>query len=309
VSHKSPMLAERESAHLWSDKLKFPLFGTPKLDGIRCMITTYGTSDNVAVSRKFIPIANNHIRETLSHEILAGLDGELVVGPVNAENVFNQTTGAVMGNRVKQPDFTYHVFDTFLVHAATYADRMKHLHPLVTALQHEGFPVRFVPGAFLTDWAAVEAYESSILAEGFEGVILRSPDAGYKFGRSTKREQGMLKLKRFTDSEAEIIGFEELYHNTNADIRDALGHAKRSTAQAGLVAGGTLGKLVCRDLTTGVEFQIGMFKGLTAPEKQSMWDRQDEFIGKIVKYQHFSHGAIDKPRHSKFLGFRDSADM
>ena len=303
MTAKSPMLAERESAHLWSDKLKFPLYATPKLDGIRCMVV-----DSVAVSRKFIPIANNHIRTTLSEDLLNGLDGELIVGPVNAENVFNQTTGAVMGNRVKQPVFGYYVFDDFLAPETAYRERQARLRAHMTQVK-DVFPVCLVQTKLCEDWSEVEAYESWALAEGYEGVILRSPDAPYKFGRSTKREQGMLKLKRFTDSEAEIIGFEELYRNTNEDIRDALGHAKRSTAQAGLVAGGTLGKLRCRDLTTGVEFQIGMFKGLTAPEKQSMWDRQDEFLGKIVKYQHFSHGAVDLPRHSKFLGFRDPADM
>jgi DNA ligase 1 len=303
------MLAERESAHLWSDKLSFPLFATPKLDGIRCMITTYGTSDNVAVSRKIIPIANLHIRETLSKPELRGLDGELVVGPVNAENVFNQTTGAVMGNRVKRPDFQYIIFDTFLVPEAAYQNRIRALEPHVRDLQEKCYPVSMVPSKLCEDWAAVEEYETACLGQGYEGVILRSPTAGYKFGRSTKREQGMLKLKRFTDSEAEIIGFEELFHNANTAGQDALGHTKRSTAQAGLVAGGTLGKLQARDLTTGIEFQIGMFKGLTLADKQLIWDRQDDYLGKIVKYQHFSHGAIDKPRHSKFLGFRDPADM
>ena len=44
-------------------------------------------------------------------------------------------------------------------------------------------------------------------------------------------------------------------------------------------------------------------------DKQEIWNNRDDYLGKIVKYQHFSHGAVDLPRHSKFLGWRDPADM
>src|ERR1700726_127091 len=300
---KSPMLAERESAHLWPDNLRFPVYALPKLDGIRCLVP-----EAIAVSRKFIPIANNHVRTTLSWPDFTGLDGELVVGPPNAENVYNRTC-AVNGNKIAAPDFTYQVFDDFTDPDATYHDRQLSLRDRVAKLS-ELFPmVNLVEPVHISNWNALDAYEALMLDAGYEGVITRSPAAAYKFGRSTKREQGMIKLKRFTDSEAEVIGFVELMRNTNADVKDELGHAKRSKAQAGLVAGGTLGKFECRDLTTGVEFQIGMFKGLTMEAKQEIWDHRDAYLGKLVKYQHFAHGAIDKPRHSKFLGWRDPADM
>src|SRR5579864_5399096 len=251
---KSPMLAERESAHLWPDNLRFPVYALPKLDGIRCLIP-----EATAVSRKFIPIANNHVRTTLSWPDFTGLDGELVVGPPHAENVYNRTC-AVNGNKVAEPDFTYQVFDDFTLAEFSYAQRLESLRERVEKIS-ELFPmVQMVEAVHVSDWTELEAYEALMLDAGYEGVIVRSPEAAYKFGRSTKREQGMIKLKRFTDSEAEVIGFEELFHNTNADVKDELGHAKRSKAQAGLVAGGTLGKLRARDLTTGVEFQIGMFK-------------------------------------------------
>jgi len=35
---KSPMLAERNSCHLWPDELRFPAYALPKLDGIRCVL-------------------------------------------------------------------------------------------------------------------------------------------------------------------------------------------------------------------------------------------------------------------------------
>ena len=304
MSAKSPMLAERESAHAFFDELRFPLYALPKLDGIRCVI-----SGGVANSRKFIPIKNDFIRATLSVPELEGFDGELIVCRMNAENVFNLTTSAVMGNRVKEPIFQYHVFDDFSDPDMPYDDRQIRVRERLEILW-DVFPmVQYVQPAHVTDWHSLEKYEQTILIEGYEGVITRDPKAPYKFGRSSRRQQGMLKLKRFSDSEAEVTGFIELQRNENEDVRDALGHAKRSKAQAGLVGGGTLGKMQCRDLKTGVEFQIGMFKGLTMEDKQKIWDTRERYLGKYIKYGFFSHGVVDLPRHSKFLGWRDPADM
>ena len=243
---KSPMLAERNSCHLWPAELRFPVFAGPKLDGIRC-----GVVDAAAVSRTFTPIANDHVRTLLSDSEFNGLDGELVVGPPTAENVYNLTC-AVNGNKVQKPNFTFQLFDDFNRPDATYQERKEILRSRVVELESLYPFLKLVPSELVGSWEELEALETKpFFDEGYEGVILRSPDAPYKFGRSTKREQGMIKLKRFTDAEAEVIGFEELFHNTNDNIKDAFGRAKRSKAQDGLVAGGTLGKMQCRDLTTG----------------------------------------------------------
>ena len=45
----------------------------------------------------------------------------------------------------------------------------------------------------------------------------------YKLGRSTFIEQGLIKLKRFEDGEAEIIGFKEKMLNQNEATIDARG--------------------------------------------------------------------------------------
>jgi DNA ligase-1 len=302
MSKKSPMLAERNSCHLWPDKLCFPVYALPKLDGIRCWLP-----EGTAISRSLTPIANDYVHKVLDHPEFTGLDGELIVGSPTAENAYNVTC-AVNGNSTPEPDFTFHVFDDVTEWDRTYYERLDRVRERVMKLS-ELFPVQLVEPTHIKNWNALEAFEAIQLDAGYEGVITRDPCGIYKFGRSTKREQGMIKLKRFTDSEAEVIGFEELFRNTNEDVRDALGHAKRSKAQAGLVAGGTLGKFHVRDLTTGVEFQIGMFKGLTLADKQEIWDNRDAYLGKVAKYQFFAHGVKDLPRHSKFLGWRDPADM
>ena len=56
-------------------KLVYPVYASPKLDGIRCSIV-----DGKALSRSLKAIPNAHISRLLSCPELDGLDGELIIG-------------------------------------------------------------------------------------------------------------------------------------------------------------------------------------------------------------------------------------
>jgi len=49
----------------------------------------------------------------------------------------------------------------------------------------------------IKDLEEFKACEEKFLKEGYEGIMARSPHAPYKVGRSTLKEQGLLKIKRF----------------------------------------------------------------------------------------------------------------
>ena len=49
------------------------------------------------------------------------------------------------------------------------------------------------------------AYEEKCLADGYEGVMIRTPDSPYKCGRSTEREGWLLKIKRFEQRRAKYV--------------------------------------------------------------------------------------------------------
>ena len=68
-----------------------------------------------------------------------------------------------------------------------------------------------------------------------------SPDGPYKCGRSTVREGYLLKLKRFADGEAVILGCCEQMHNANAAQQDAFGRTKRSSHKDNKIGKATLG--------------------------------------------------------------------
>jgi len=155
--------------------------------------------------------------------------------------------------------------------------------------------------------AAILTWEESYLAAGYEGVMLRHPDGPYKHGRSTAKEAWLLKVKRFVDAEAKVIGYSEAQHNANEAKRNELGQLERSSHKAGKVGKQTLGALMVKDLKTGVEFDIGT--GFTESQRQLLWAQGDNLIGKVVKYKSQPTGVKDKPRFPVFLGFRDKVDM
>jgi len=148
--------------------------------------------------------------------------------------------------------------------------------------------------------------EQDLLDEGFEGLILRDPNAPYKRGRSTVDQGYLLKLKRFVDDEAVVIGFEERMHNGNEATVNELGRTKRSSHQANKTGRGDLGALRLRT-AEGVEFSCGT--GFSDAERDQIWRNRDSLLGRFAKYKHFVIGSKDAPRHPVFLGWRDPKDM
>lgn len=118
----------------------------------------------------------------------------------------------------------------------------------------------------------------------------------------------MLKLKRFVDAEAKIVGFVDEMHNANPAKKDRLGRTKRSKRKAGLVGKGTLGAFLCVDEENfpGFEFEVGV--GLKDDFAAWAWGHRTELLGKTLKYKHFPKGGKDRPRHAVFLGLRDKWD-
>jgi DNA ligase-1 len=204
-------------------------------------------------------------------------------------------------------EYTYYLFDDFSSPADSYRRRIDRLIERFSLEEFNGFRVRLHDCRRVESLAELLAYEEECLELGYEGLILRSLHGRYKFNRTTLREDIAFKLKRFQDSEAEIIGLEEEMENTNEAETNELGRTKRSTAKAGLVGKGTLGAFLVRDLVTGVEFRIGSGALLTKEGRAKYYN--EKYIGKIVTYKFFPVGVKDKPRHPIVKGFRDLSDM
>jgi DNA ligase-1 len=281
------------------EKINFPVYGSPKYDGIRALVV-----DGLLVSRTLKPIPNHFIRTMLSTNALRGLDGELMSG-----SSFQDTTGNVMRHE-GEPDFTYHVFDDFTNPSDTFEERYASLGARLAVLtaQRTNYiaNIAMAPIRLCNTWDDVLAYFTERLAAGDEGLMLRSPDGAYKFGRSTEREGILLKLKNFKDSEARIVGFVELMHNDNAATKDAFGRTKRSSAKAGKRPAGTLGALIVDHVEFGI-FEIGT--GFSAALRQEIWDNRPDYLGLLAKFRYQAEGMKDKPRIPSFQGIRHPEDL
>lgn len=283
--------------------IRFPVYASAKLDGIRCVVR-----DSMVLSRTLKPIPSGFVQDTLGQPLFNGLDGELIVGAANDHNAMQATTSGVM-TRDGEPDFTFWVFDFFTSLDMPYGERLQIMERAFRDGALASYPrIKLLKQTLIHNEQELRAYETVTLEQGFEGVMLRDPKGFYKFGRSTAREGYLLKLKRFADSEAVVIGVEELMHNANEATLDELGYTKRSSHQDGKVPMGTLGALKVRDLCTGIEFNIGT--GYTAAQRAALWALwlAGGLVGKIAKYKHFEIGVKDAPRFPVFLGFRDAID-
>ena len=284
------------------DSVKFPVYVTPKLDGIRCL-----KIDGNIVSRTFKPIRNTELAAAIKDLLPDDSDGELIMG-----GTFQNTTSMVMSadKTIGNEKAYFYWFDYVLDdHKKPYLERMNDMkkfvedHPEILTAS----PVKIVP-LIPTEINTVEElvqYESEVLDQGFEGVMLRTSHGPYKFGRSTLKEGSLVKMKKFDDDEAIVIGFSELSKNTNEKTKDEFGYAKRSSHKEGKIGQDTLGSFIVDWRET--EFSIG--SGFTMEQRKEFWDDRNNLIGKLVKFKYFATGMKDAPRFPIFLGIRHIDDI
>lgn len=294
---KSPMFATD-----WEGgELRWWKYGSPKFDGVRLL-----NIDGQALSRNFKPIPNRHVQELFGRREYHGLDGELIVGSPTAPDAYRQTMSGVM-SRDGTPAVRLFTFDDFSRPQDPYRERLQRL--AYTLKQWKSGAIKYVTQAKLTDARLMAAMEERVLAEGYEGLMVRDPDAPYKQGRSTLKEEWLLKVKRHRDGEYLVLGFEPLRHNANEMTLDERGRPKRSSAKAGLIDLDTLGALLGRDLKTGVEFRVGVGQGWTDEERARLWAVRKRLPGTTRKYKFFPSGSKDKPRFPVDIGPRDAIDL
>jgi DNA ligase-1 len=296
-----PMLAATEMPN----PIRFPVYASYKIDGVRAVVR-----NGVLLSRSLKPIRNESIQNLLAIPLLEGLDGELAVGDPTHKNLMQITTSGVMRSE-GQPDFRFLVFDiSNLPLDEPYSLRFE---KLFSAFANPSYKNSISSRVHLLEQKLIESqqdldiFEAEALALGYEGVICRDPAGRYKYGRSTTKEGGMFKVKRFVDGEALIVGFKERMHNANVAFTNELGRTARSSHQDNKIGMDTLGAFECTDLATGAPVSIGT--GFDDAQRADFWSRRNSLIGRIVKYKSFPHGVKDAPRHPVFLGFRDPEDM
>ena len=295
-----PMLA----VDMDESKLIFPYIAQPKIDGVRA-IHLYGKPTISGRSLKLF--ANKSIPLLFPH--LEGVDGELTYGSITAPDLCRTTTSVVNTiNDDRYSSLVWNVFDyiTPETEHLGYLQRYELLKQLITDSPNHN--VHIVPYQVVNSLEELTAYEQKCLISGYEGVILRSPTALPKNGRTTVRENSYLRIKRFVQEDAIVLSITEAMENTNEAVTNALGNTERSTHQSNLLPKGMLGSLICQDIKTGATITVGPGE-LTHEQRTYYWSNQSELVGKTISYKFFPKGVKDKPRFASYVTIRDSSDL
>lgn len=279
------------------EQLRFPVLASVKLDGIRAVTKFQGV-----LSRSLKPIPNHHIQGLLAP--YQDLDGELIVGPANAEDVYRVTSSAVRSEDGK-PEFTFYVFDDISVESLKQPFEQR-----LATLQARNLPdfIQVLPQSQVNSTEELASFYETVLADGYEGLIIRNPKSLYKFGRCTEKSQDSLKLKPFADSDFEVLSVYEAMENNNEVFTNELGRTDRSSHKENLTGNGMAGGFEARDCKTGVEFRVAAGT-LNHEQRRQVWEKRSEILGKFGKYRHMTVGVKDKPRFPRFIGWREKFDM
>jgi ATP-dependent DNA ligase len=273
--------------------LTWDKYWSVKLDGIRL-----STQENRTWTTSLKEIPSLHVREMLSDPRCANLDGELIVGPPNASDVYSKTYSGVMTENAVV-DFQLYAFDD-LSHLDQDLEtrlarlRDRNLPSFVVVLdQHEVFD----------EETLAKFYEAKV-EEGFEGLVGRNKRSLYKFGRSTALSQDCIKMKPYRDDEARVLDIYEAMQNNNEAFINERGYTERSSHKENKSGKGMIGGFLVEDVITGVVFRISAGT-LTHPEREEAFQNPQAWINSLVTYRHLTIGVKDKPRHGRYMRRRD----
>lgn len=300
------------------DAVRFPCIVQPKIDGVRAM-NLKGT----LTGRSLDPFKGFGITEYFSQPEFVGLDGEMILGddPACSNRLCSLTTGAM--GRFKgvsvMPDLTWWVFDTLLFPDWAYADRYQRLVQRVRALDHPR--IKLVPATPVESREHLDRLIGYHSACGYEGTIIRNPEAPYKEGRATLKGQELWRVKPWADFEIFVTGVTEGQMNGNEAKKNTLGRTERSSAAAGMVPNGQVGSIqgtLVKDFHDPVTGRLLFAKGLpitagsgemSVPEATAYFEDRDSIVGKIAKIKTMTHGVKDLPRFPTFVSLRIAEDM
>lgn len=293
------------------EKVRYPILVMPKIDGVRAL-----NVNGEAVGRSLKPIRNEFTRQRFSQSWMGGLDGELTVGSVTDPDLCRMTTSAT--SRIAgEPDVKWNIFDIHsnLFMNKPYAYRLEKASERVERFKQVGIPearnLQIVPSAFANNEDDILAAEAHYLEQGYEGLILRAPDAPYKCGRATVKEGSYLRLKRFVLAEAVVVGITEGQRNDNPALTNELGHTYRTTHQENMIGNGMVGSLQCCVVKKVVEWGREVLSkdqlvdvspgNMDHSMRAFYFGNQNQLLGKSIVFKFFPLGIKDKPRFPTFV--------
>ena len=192
-----PMLAHRFDEH--GDKLVYPCAAQAKYDGHRCIGMRNGLWSR---TRKPITGVPHILQAIQALNVDVVLDGELYVH--SYRNRFEELTHFIR-SQTPEPGheiMEYHVYDCVM--PGTFRERYAFLQKTIGNLPRNN-PIKLAGTYWVNDEDELMVAFEDFLTEGFEGAVARQADGLYEH----KRSYGLLKIKKFQDSEYKCIRVED----------------------------------------------------------------------------------------------------
>lgn len=253
-----PMLAKNYEDY--KDKLFFPIFSQPKLDGIRCVVKKTGMWSRNGKEIKSAP----HIYQILSQLFTENpdliLDGELYCDKLF--NNFNKICSLVKKTKptnedIKESESTiqYWIYD-IVDPKLTFLERNKKVNEIITKLNNSS--IKYVETEKVDSLSTLDSLYEKYVQDGFEGQMVRLNKV-----YENKRSKSLLKRKEFQDQEFIIL-----------DIIEGKGNKT-----------GMAGAFLFKN-AQGIEFNSNI-KGDFEYLKE-IWNNKTKYIGKQATVKYFN---------------------
>jgi DNA ligase-1 len=259
-------------------KIKFPIIGQVKYDGVRCL--AFISDHGVVLKTRNGKVFSYPMLESCLTSFYKGtdivLDGELVYGQgmlVDRTSVSGIVNSAIRGTPIAHDkNIIFNVFDELYfpefasqVCRRPYAMRMNELNELfiyVSSLETASTIFKYVNlthSVTLNDLKELNNYYTSLIAIGCEGVILKPHNHLYTFKRSTD----WIKVKETKAADLLCI-----------DIQEGKGKYE-----------GGIGALICVGSVEGKDIEVAVGSGLT--DEDRIYDG-NSYIGATVEVKYNS---------------------
>jgi DNA ligase-1 len=270
----------------------------PKLDGVRCItVVDYESRTVVQYTR------NGKVLENFSHitdGILANIDelgrSYVLDGEVVSKSFQDLMTQVHRKDNVQAQDARLMLFDIvplveFKAGQSVMAQRRRsNLLKSFKNLFDQMGNIDIIPQKefnldVFTDEIAFRDYNKEMVSAGYEGIMIKDPEAKYECKRSTS----WLKQKPFIEVSLEVTAVEE---GTGRNV-------------------GKLGALVCEGVDDDKRIVVNVGSGFTDSNRSEYWESNDSLIGQVVEVradaitqnQDGSY-SLRFPRFLRFRGFK-----
>lgn len=272
-----------------------------KLDGVRVLAVVDGNSctlysRNGKEFENFPQIAEAIMDHRKAFQFGRGTGGRFVLdGEIVGESFQKLMRQAHRKSDAQTDGMVYHIFDVLPLEAlqeghwnAQQYKRIEWLESARSILMDETTCLRIMNGLEVDlDTAEghdiMQRYAEDAVAEGFEGIMIKSMDAPYQ----CKRSDFWMKWKPTITVDLEIVGFEQ---GTGRNLN-------------------RLGAIICEGEDNGRRIHVNVGSGLSDSDRDQYWVARDDLLGHLVEIQADAvtqnQDGTYSLRFPRFLRFRD----